>query len=93
MPRRRGRPSKDSSRTHVYLENDIMGELEIFILDPVKGKLRYSALSSIINNLLRQFVRELRKPGVDPLPILAAYGVELEREKTKTKGDDDDDLE
>lgn len=81
MPKRRGRPSKDQTRTHVYLENDILSSLEIFLLDPVKGKLRYGALSAVVNNLLRQFVKEITKPGVDPIPILAAYGVNLEREK------------
>ena len=78
MSRRRGRPHKDFVRSHINIDADIFSQLELFIGDPRKAGLRYGALSTITNKLLRKFLEGIRTPGVDPVSYLRAYGVDIQ---------------
>lgn len=76
------RPSKNQVRFNMYIEEEIYLELQKYLLDPTKGgKLRYGALSSVINTLLRQFLTTIKQPEIDPITFLRAYGVHIELEE------------
>ena len=83
-----GRPKLHRVRVKVGIDEDIYAELETLLIDPIKGRLKYGALSSITNRLYRQFLDTLRKPGVDPIQYLEAYGVDVNL--TEEEDEDDD---
>lgn len=77
------RPKQDRTKVHANVENDIIAELELYLLDPVKGKMVYGGFSTIVNLLLRKFLENLRR-AEDPKAYLAACGVDI-----TALGDDD----
>ena len=76
-----GRQKLNKIRTHIAIDQETFAELETLLLDPEKGGLRYGALSAITNRLYRQWLETLRKPGVDPIAYLKAYGVDIGTEE------------
>jgi hypothetical protein len=77
MARRRGRPSRDTVQTSVYLDAETFGKVEMYLLDPVKGKLKYGALSTLVSGLLSQFLKQIEESGRDPVEVFRAYGIDL----------------
>jgi hypothetical protein len=77
MARKRGRPAKDTIQTSVYLDREALGRVEMYLLDPVKGKLKYGALSTLLSRLLTDFVTQVEASERDPVEIFRAYGIEL----------------
>jgi hypothetical protein len=71
------RPKKDVIRLHVSIPQSVCDQIDLYLLDPVKGKLRYGALSRITTALWLQLIRELEKPGTNPVDVLRTYGVEI----------------
>jgi len=59
------------------LEKDVLAELELYLIHPIKGRIQYGTLSTLINGLLRQMFTHLHKPGVDPVKVFRAYGVDI----------------
>lgn len=75
------KPKLNRQRVVVQVDNDVCDELEMYILDPVTGKIKYGAISSIANHLFRAFLKKLKAPGVDPVVFLEAYGVDMQKEQ------------
>jgi hypothetical protein len=80
---RRGRPANDRVKTNIYIEGDILGELEIYLIDPIKGKLRYGVLSNLANGLFAQFLAYVRRDDVDINEAFSRYGIELLKDETE----------
>lgn len=75
--RSRGRPSKDATKTNIYVDKNLFAELELYLINPVKGRIQYGTFSALINGMLRSLLTHLKRPDVDPRKVLKAYGVEL----------------
>lgn len=91
MPKRsRGRPAKDSTKTNIYIEKDVLAELELYLINPQKGRIQYGTLSTLVNGLLRQVITHLRKPNIDPVQVLRAYGIEIMSGSSDNAGDDEE---
>lgn len=71
------RQKRDIVRQHFVIPRELMAEVELYLMDPVKGKLRYGALSTLVCALLQQFVREIQKPGINPGEILRQYHIDI----------------
>lgn len=76
------RPRKDNIRTTVSLDGDTYSQLEMILLDPVKGKLMYGALSQLVTVLIKQWLKSFQKQE-DRVAFLRAYGIEVGMEKEK----------
>lgn len=77
MARKRGRPARDIVRTTVYLEEVTFGKVEMYLIDPKKGKLKYGALSTLLNSLLERFLQQVEASDRDPVEIFKGLGVDL----------------
>ena len=71
------RPRRDTSRVQVNIENDVLAEMELYLHDPVKGKMQYGALSNVINLTLRAWLKKIGDPNVKTEEFLQAYGINL----------------
>lgn len=79
----RGRPPKTTKQICIRVERKVLDELNLYLLDPETGKMKYGALSTLTNNLLAQLLERLRKPDVQPKEFLKAFGVELDSNSTQ----------
>lgn len=71
------RPKKDVLKVTFTIPRELQDAIELYLLDPTKGKLRYGAFSKITTMLWQQLIRELEKPGVQPQEVLRRYGVSI----------------
>ena len=71
------RPKLNVVRMQVTIPQEVFDMIELYLQDPIKGKLRYGALSKINTALWRQLLRELEKPGVDIGAVIRRYGVDI----------------
>lgn len=71
------RPKRNIVRTNITIPEETFDKIELYLLDPVRGKLRYGALSKITTALWLQLIRELEKPEMQPVDVLRRYGVEI----------------
>lgn len=79
------RPKSNRIKTNVFIDEENMANIQAYLMDPHTGRLTYGALQSILNELLRKFFAKMHEPGVDPVALLAHYGVEIQKkEKDKT---------
>lgn len=74
-----GRPRLNRIRTHVAFEEEVYANIQLYLGDPLKNKIKHGALSTVANKLFAQFFEKLQEPGVDPLKFLEAYGVKMEK--------------
>ena len=72
-------------RMRLLLDEDLHARLETLLLDPRKGRMGYGLFSDLINKIIRQWLATLDKPGVDPIALLRAYGIELEKHNVADK--------
>ena len=77
-----GRPKGNSLKVNIMIDADLYDQLRIMLLDPRNGRLRYGAMQKIFNGLLRRFLSKMNEPGVDPVKLLAAYGIVLGADDT-----------
>lgn len=80
------RPKKNIIRTSLTLDEQILSELELYIMDPTRVPPRpiYGAMSTIVNRLLSMLLVELRRPGNDPVEVFKRFGIDLNRHSTET---------
>ena len=71
------RPKKNVVRIWVTVPDEVYSNLEFFLLDPISGRLRYGALSSVITCLIQQLIRQMSAEGEDPAKVLRQYGVDI----------------
>lgn len=67
-------------KTNLMLDEDVHDKVRLYLTDPRTNRLRYGSLQAITNHLLRRFFQKMLEPGVDPIQLLAAYGVDLRGE-------------
>lgn len=71
-----GRRRKHIVRRHVTLPEELAAKIDFWLVDPVSGKNRYAAFSTITQHLWMSFIRHLETPGVDPFQLLRQYGID-----------------
>lgn len=89
MARRRGRPSKDTKQTSIYLSTEVLGKVEMYLMDPAKGKIKYGTLSTLLNELLRRFLLQVAQSDRDPVEIFQSYGIDLRMSADPPKSQED----
>lgn len=67
-------------RTHLMIDEDVNAKLRVLLLDPKSGRLRYGALNTLVNSLLRLFIEKLNRPEVDVVEMLNRLGVDMQAE-------------
>ena len=81
------RPKRNIIRQHIVFPEELFTEIEAYLVDPRKGKLRYGALSDITCMLWKQLLREMQKPEVNPADILRRYGVDIGELEAEEEGE------
>ena len=62
MPKRGRKSNIDPSiRRHVYLRESIVGPVELILANPLTGKPEFGALSSLMNELLAEWLAKQKK--------------------------------
>jgi hypothetical protein len=70
-----------------------MDQIEFYLMDPARGRMRYGALSAITNVLWLQLIRKLQEPGVRPAEVLQHYGVDFGSNEASDADDNEDEGE
>lgn len=52
-------------RINLYIQEQLITELQIFFFDPARGKPQYGALSDLVNTLLKEKLDEMKKAAAE----------------------------
>lgn len=74
------RPKTNTERTYIRVDRDVIARVETILMDPIKGRLRYGALKTLVTVLLRQWLQQFDS-APDKIAFLKAYGIDLENNK------------
>ena len=74
------RPRQNTRKTNIMLDRDIHDKLHLLLQDPRTNRMRYGALGSVVNGLLRKLLDHLDKSDTDTVAVLEAYGVKFNKD-------------